>query len=375
MNATPPNPSRSLKMFAAAVKWSLWLLLAASLLLAAAWGALHVWIVPRIGEFRPALESRAGRVLGVPVRIGAISARSEGLIPSFELQDVVLLDPQGREALRLPLVVAALSPRSLWNMGFAQLYIHAPHLDIRRAADGRVFVAGLDFSRANGKRRRRRRLVLQPGRIRPAGRHHHLDRRTARRAHAHAAAGRLRGAQQRPHPCAAAGRHAGARVGFAFQRRRPVPPAAAGGPRGPVAAVDGRGLRGLFGGRPVAAAPPHRARIRHHAGPRPPARLGRRRTGPAGGRHRGRGAGRRQRAAGPRARTARPAVRSRAGSAASGWPAASSCTRATCSSSRRTASAGRAAISKSRGRPPRASSRSAASCAPTRWTWRRSARS
>ena len=47
-----------------------------ALLLGLSWGALHGWIVPRIGEFRPALESRATRLLGVPVRIGAISARS-----------------------------------------------------------------------------------------------------------------------------------------------------------------------------------------------------------------------------------------------------------------------------------------------------------
>src|SRR6478752_986967 len=149
MNATLTSPSRSLKFFAAAVKWSLWLMLAALLLLALAWGALHGWIVPRIGEFRPALEMQAARALGVPVRIGAIAARSEGLIPSFELHDVVLLDPQGREALRLPLVVASLSPRSLWNLGFEQVYIHAPRLDIRRAADGRFFVGGLDFSRSS----------------------------------------------------------------------------------------------------------------------------------------------------------------------------------------------------------------------------------
>jgi uncharacterized protein (TIGR02099 family) len=149
MNATLTSPSRSLKFFAAAVKWSLWLLLAASLLLALAWGALHGWIVPRIGEFRPALEMQAARALGVPVRIGAITARSEGLIPSFELRDVVLLDPMGREALRLPLVIVSLSPRSVWNLGFEQLYIHAPRLDIRRAADGRFFVGGLDFSRSS----------------------------------------------------------------------------------------------------------------------------------------------------------------------------------------------------------------------------------
>jgi uncharacterized protein (TIGR02099 family) len=149
MNAPPPIPSRTLKFFAAAVKWSLWLLLAAWLVLALAWGALHAWIVPRIGDFRPALESQAARVLGVPVRIGGMTARSEGLIPTFELRDVVLLDPQGREALRLPLVVAGLSPRSLWNLGFEQLYIDSPELAIRRAADGRIHVAGLDFSRAS----------------------------------------------------------------------------------------------------------------------------------------------------------------------------------------------------------------------------------
>ena len=91
MNATPPNPSRMLRMFAAAAKWSLWLLLAASLLLALAWGALHLFIVPRIGDLRPAVELRASKVLGVPVRIGDITARSEGLIPTFTLKDVVLL--------------------------------------------------------------------------------------------------------------------------------------------------------------------------------------------------------------------------------------------------------------------------------------------
>src|SRR4051812_25108817 len=109
MNAKPPYASRALKLFAAVAQWSLWLLLAAALLLALAWGALHGFIVPRIGELRPVLEIRASRLLGVPVRIGAITARSEGLIPTFTLQDVVLLDPRGRVALRLPRVVGALS--------------------------------------------------------------------------------------------------------------------------------------------------------------------------------------------------------------------------------------------------------------------------
>ncbi len=150
MDDCPPLPSRRLKAYAAVAKGALWLLLASWLVLALAWGALHAWIVPRIGELRPELEAQATRVLGVPVRIGRIEARSEGLIPSFELSDVALLDPAGQPALRLPRVVAALSPRSLIHLGFEQLYIDRPELDIRRAKDGRLFVAGLDFSRARG---------------------------------------------------------------------------------------------------------------------------------------------------------------------------------------------------------------------------------
>ncbi|NPC55044.1 YhdP family protein [Caenimonas soli] len=149
MNDSPPSPSRSLKVYAAFARTLMWLLLTGWLVLVLAWGALHGWIVPRIGELRPDLEIEAGRVLGVPVRIGSIKAQNEGLMPSFELIDVVLLDPQGREALRLPRVLAALTPRSLWNLGFEQLYIDRPELDIRRAADGKLFVGGLDFSRSS----------------------------------------------------------------------------------------------------------------------------------------------------------------------------------------------------------------------------------
>ena len=149
MNESTPSPSRLLKASASIAQWVLWLLATAWLVLALAWGALHGWIVPRIGELRPDLEIEASRVLGVPVRIGSITAESGGLIPSFELADVVLLDAKGRVALRLPRVVAALTPKSLWNLGFEQLVIDRPELDIRRSADGRIHVAGLDFSKAD----------------------------------------------------------------------------------------------------------------------------------------------------------------------------------------------------------------------------------
>lgn len=146
MNEPPLHPSRPLKAMAWLARWSLGLLLAVVLLLTASWGALHGWIVPRISDYRVLLEVQASRALGVPVRIGALTAQPNGLVPAIELHGVALLDPEGRTALHLQRVVLAVSPRSLWRLGFEQLYIERPELDIRRTADGRIFVAGLLFS-------------------------------------------------------------------------------------------------------------------------------------------------------------------------------------------------------------------------------------
>ncbi|MCB8746047.1 TIGR02099 family protein [Rhodoferax sp. U2-2l] len=113
------------------------------LLLGATWGVLHGWIVPRIGDFRPQLEARASQALGVPVRLARVTAHSVGLMPSFELTGVEMLDDQGRVALQLPRVLVTLSPRSVMRLGFEQLYIDQPQLDIRRDRNGRILVAGL----------------------------------------------------------------------------------------------------------------------------------------------------------------------------------------------------------------------------------------
>ncbi|MEO6103679.1 MAG: DUF3971 domain-containing protein, partial [Pseudoxanthomonas sp.] len=146
MDDLTPTPSPLLKAAAFVARWSLALLLVAWFLFAAAWGALHLLIVPRIGELRPQLEATASRWLGVPVRIEAISAYSTGMLPAFELTNLSLLDEQGRAALRLPRVLVSLSPRSLIGLKFDQLYIDSPTLNVRRSSDGKIHVAGLDFS-------------------------------------------------------------------------------------------------------------------------------------------------------------------------------------------------------------------------------------
>ncbi len=140
-------PSSLLKISTALARWSLGLVLIVWLLCGLTWGALHWFIVPRIGDFRPLLETQASQILGVKVRIGDVVAHSTGIIPSFEISNLQLFDAQGREALRLPRVLAAVSPRSLWYLGFEQLYVDRPELNIRRGSDGKISIAGLDFSK------------------------------------------------------------------------------------------------------------------------------------------------------------------------------------------------------------------------------------
>ncbi len=148
-SVTPQPCPPSLKRVAGVARWVLWALACVWLVLVMVWCGLHFLIVPRIAEFRPLLEQQASRMLGVKVRVGSIMALSNGLIPSFELRDVALMDVQGREALRLPSVLAALSPRSMLGLGFEQLYVEAPVLDVRRSKDGRIWVAGLPISSAD----------------------------------------------------------------------------------------------------------------------------------------------------------------------------------------------------------------------------------
>lgn len=149
-------PSRSLKTLAALARLLLWLVVAAWALFILTWGALHGWIVPRISEWRPELERWASSQLGIAVKVGDIRADhgrapdwlpagAWGLMPTVALHDVRLFDPAGRQALQLPLVRASLSPASVWRLGFEQLLIDSPVLDVRRTRQGRIEVAGLDL--------------------------------------------------------------------------------------------------------------------------------------------------------------------------------------------------------------------------------------
>ena len=149
MTDAPRTPSRTLLTVAFLAQWLLRLVAAGWLFFVMFWAVLHFVIVPRIDTLRPWLQEQATQRLGVGVRIGHIEATSNGLIPSLALIDVQLVDQEGRVALALPTVQAAISPRSLAAGNLEQLFVQGAKLDIRRAADNSIWIAGLQLNQLN----------------------------------------------------------------------------------------------------------------------------------------------------------------------------------------------------------------------------------
>lgn len=133
-------------------RWAVGVVLVAWSVLLLAWAVLYGAILPHADEWRGRVETRATQALGIPVRIGRIEVHSGGWVPALRLKDVVLLDQQGREALRLPQVSAAMSARSLLalSLRFEQLLIDGADLEVRRDAAGRISVAGLQLQGGRG---------------------------------------------------------------------------------------------------------------------------------------------------------------------------------------------------------------------------------
>ncbi len=133
-------------------RWTTGLLFVAWSLAVLAWLTLHWGILPRLDHWRPQIEQRLGAALGAPVSIGAIRVRSGGWVPALELDDVRLLDAAGLPALQLGHVLAALAPTSLLSgrPRLAQLHLDGVQLDVRRDAEGRLRIAGMDLDAGAG---------------------------------------------------------------------------------------------------------------------------------------------------------------------------------------------------------------------------------
>ncbi|HZV53304.1 MAG TPA: YhdP family protein [Rhodocyclaceae bacterium] len=113
--------------------------------------ALRHFVLPGIDNYRGDIERALSQALTQPVAIRAIDAGWHGLWPSLRIHGLEIRDAEGRPALGLDNVEADLAWSSLWHLAphFARLVIESPSVDLRRDAEGRLFVAGLELKTDN----------------------------------------------------------------------------------------------------------------------------------------------------------------------------------------------------------------------------------
>lgn len=115
--------------------------------------ALRYWVLPNIGQYREDIAASITRAAGQRVTIGAIAANWEGLRPHLALREVQVYDRQGRPALALQNVDGTLS---WWTLLVGEMRLHSleisdPVLGIRRDAEGRLFVAGIELNQPDSE--------------------------------------------------------------------------------------------------------------------------------------------------------------------------------------------------------------------------------
>ena len=136
---------------------------------------LRYAVLPNIDQYKGEIEQLASKAIGAPLSVDTISASWNGLMPQLVLTDVRIRDANGREALRLPQVSATLS---WWTAVVGQLRLHAlevvrPDIDIRRAADGQIYIGGVLVNMRQGGDGKgadwvlsQREIVVREGRVR-----------------------------------------------------------------------------------------------------------------------------------------------------------------------------------------------------------------
>ena len=113
--------------------------------------SLRYAILPRIENYRPALERMVAEGIGRKVSIGRVEAGWNGIHPHLTLHAVRVVDPEGRPALSFPRIDMVLSWRSVSGIRLRLLRIDKPTLRLRRAGDGQIFVAGFPLAQESGE--------------------------------------------------------------------------------------------------------------------------------------------------------------------------------------------------------------------------------
>lgn len=143
----PPIPVQISAPLRLALRIVLWTGIAAYFALGLAVLALRYLVLPGIESYHGDIERALSGALRQPVAIREISADWTGLMPNLHVRGLDIRDAEGRSVLSLERIEADVSWATLWHLEprFARLEIDAPTLDLRRDAQGRLFVAGLEL--------------------------------------------------------------------------------------------------------------------------------------------------------------------------------------------------------------------------------------
>lgn len=145
----------------------LWSLLVAYFGFAITILVLRFSILPHIADYRADIEQAVGRAINLPVSIAGIEADWQGLRPRLQLNGFKVSDREGRPALSFDRVEAVVGWTSLLylDLRLHRLEIDDPQLNMRREANGEIFIAGLPLKRDDGQGSRLSDWVLSQGQI------------------------------------------------------------------------------------------------------------------------------------------------------------------------------------------------------------------
>ncbi|CAG4883983.1 putative exported protein [Georgfuchsia toluolica] len=106
---------------------------------------LRFVLLPQVDNYRAEIGHELSQAIHLPVTIGHIEGRMQGIRPRLQLHDLAIKDEAGRPALSFDNVVGVVSWISLLKLSphFYRLEVNAPVLAVRRDAGGHLFIAGL----------------------------------------------------------------------------------------------------------------------------------------------------------------------------------------------------------------------------------------
>jgi len=126
----------------------IWLLGIALLIWLAAAAWLQWWFFPHLESYRPRVVAELSERSGRPVAIASIQGGWRAWLPYLSLRGLELKHEDGRPALALDEVDAALAwwPLLIGEVRFARLTAHRPKLELTRDAGGVIRLAGLPLN-------------------------------------------------------------------------------------------------------------------------------------------------------------------------------------------------------------------------------------